>query len=125
MEVEFKTAALAAPAYCRVFVTHFDRNADWSDLDRFALETVPLYRGKTIFPDTAELAEETLSDLVQGTLRRKQFNSTRDYVCLAGDILIQAVAVSVISSHFGDFTALRFDKREGRYWPFKVRTGQP
>lgn len=121
MEVEFGLSMLADPQTCRCLVTHYDRNANWTDLARFGATVIPMFQGKSVFPDGAERAEGKMVRHMLDVLRRKEFNPAKDYIVLAGDILIQAVAVAVVSKHLGSFTALRFDKREGRYWPFRVQ----
>lgn len=120
MEVEFGESILADPATCRCFVTHYDRMADWRDLVRFGASVVPMFAGKTVFPDQAERSEATLPAAVLDVLIRRKFDPTKDYLILAGDIVIQAVCVAMVASRFGSFTALRFDKREQRYWPYRV-----
>ena len=120
MEVIIESSLLADPKDCRAFVAHHHKDNNWDELAQYAHEIIPMFNGKSIFPDTAANAERTHPARAINVISRYQFDSSRDYLVLAGDLLIQSVCVAEIARRVGGFTALRFDKRNGKYWPFRI-----
>lgn len=103
----------------RVFITQDNGVFDLKKLDRFGT-LVTLFE-TSIRPT---LGQERVDNMVERARRVfKDFDSTRDYLCLVGDVAVIALCSFVLADELAGepVRMLRFDKPRGEYFEICIR----
>lgn len=119
MEIKFK-APTTDRSICRVFTPGKVTQFNLIDLNRFGHQILPILDRHTIYPDEAEMFENSIEQEVNKALFAKRFNPNLDYIALVGDALLQAVVLASIGQALYKVRLLRYDGQTKAYWPFNM-----
>ena len=123
MKDSMEFVKLGPPDRCRVFQAHAAPGLDFSLLKEYGTTVIPLYEGFKgfIHPDDPDWrGRNGQPEATLRLLKASSFEPHFDYIALGGDILRCVTLGALIARVWGRFVALRFDNREGRYYPFFI-----